>query len=81
MSKTIINIKTDKAIKDQAQKMAKSLGLSLSDVINASLRNFIRTQEVIFSAVPTMAEELEGLLGAVESDIQNKKPLSYIYFG
>ena len=76
MAKTLINIKADKEVKKNAQKIADDLGLSLSDVINASLRNFIRTREVRFSAVPEMTPELERLLGVVEEDIKSKKGLS-----
>ena len=76
MSKTVIYIKADKEIKTNAQKIARELGLSLSDVLNASLRNFIRTREVRFSAIPQMTPELERLLGTVEQDIKAKKHLS-----
>ena len=74
--KTVINIKTDKEIKENAQKIAKDVGLSLSDVINASLRNFIRTREVYFSAIPRMTPEFERLVGKLEKDIKDKKNLS-----
>ncbi len=74
--KTLINIKTDKEVKENAKKAAGELGLSLSDVINASLRNFIRTREVYISAVPRMTPELEKLLGPIEKDLKNKKNLS-----
>ena len=68
--KSVINIKTEKEVKENAQKIAKELGLSLSDVVNASLRNFIKTREVHFYAVPKMTEELECLLTKVEEDIK-----------
>jgi len=74
--KTVINIKTDKEIKENAQKIAKDIGLSLSDVINASLRNFIRTREVYFSAIPRMTPEFERLVGKIDKDIKEKKNLS-----
>ena len=76
MVKTVINIKANKEVKKNAQKLAEELGLSLSDVINASLRNFIRTREVRFSDIPHMTPELERLLGTVEKDIKEKKNLS-----
>lgn len=76
MHKTVINIKADREVKNNAQKLASELGLSLSDVLNASLRNFIRTREVRFSAIPEMTPELERLLGAVEADIKLKKNIS-----
>jgi addiction module RelB/DinJ family antitoxin len=74
--KSIINIKTDKEIKENAQKLSKELGLSLTDVINAALRNFIRTREVYFSAVPRMIPEFEHLIDQVEKDIKEEKNLS-----
>ena len=76
MAKAVINIKANREIKESAQKLADELGLSLSDVLNASLRNFIRTREVKFSAIPEMTSEFERLLGGVEHDIKSKKNLS-----
>lgn len=76
MAKTVINIKTDKEVKKNVQKIAEEIGISLSDVINASLRNFIRTREVHFSSIPQMTPEFEKFLGGVEKDIKNKKNLS-----
>lgn len=73
---TAIYIKADKETKENAQKAAKELGLTLSDVINASLRNFIRTREVIFSDTPTMTPEFEKLLGPIQEDIKKGRNLS-----
>jgi addiction module RelB/DinJ family antitoxin len=44
MNTALINIKTDPAIKKQAQELAQKLGLSLSSIINAYLRQLIRTK-------------------------------------
>ena len=74
--KTVIHIKTDSEVKENAQKLALGLGLNLSDVINASLRNFIRTREVYFSSVPKMTLEFEKLLGPIDKDIKRGKNLS-----
>ena len=74
--RTVIHIKADKEVKENAAKVAKELGLNLSDVINASLRNFIRTREVIFSDTPRMTPELEKLLERVEDDIKHNRNLS-----
>ena len=73
---TVIHIKADKEVKENAQKAAKDLGLTLSDVINAALRNFIRTREVIFSDIPIMTPELEKKLEKIEEDIKNGRNLS-----
>lgn len=73
---TVIHIKADKEVKENAQKAAKDLGLTLTDVINAALRNFIRTREVIFSDIPQMTPELEKRLEKVEEDIKHNRNLS-----
>lgn len=71
--KTVIHIKSDKEVKENAQRAAKELGLTLTDVINAALRNFIRTREVIFSNTPRMTPELEKIIAKVEKDIKHNR--------
>ena len=74
--KTMIHIKTDIEVKENAQALATKLGLSLSDVLNAALRSFIKTRQVVFSDSPTMTPELEKLLDEVDADIKNRPNLS-----
>ena len=74
--KTVIHIKTDAELKENAQRLASTLGLNLSDVINASLRNFIRTRELYFSDIPRVTPEFERLLGKIEEDIRHNRNLS-----
>jgi len=74
--KVIINIKTEKEIKENAQSIAKEMGISLSDVINASLRNFIRTREVYFFDTPRMTPEFEKILGKIDKNIKEGKNIS-----
>lgn len=74
--KTVINIKTDWEVKKTAQELAKELGLSLSAIVNAYLKQFVRTKEVYFSSVPRMSAALENLLGDVEKDIKAGRDLS-----
>lgn len=73
--KTVINIKTDKELKERAKKVASELGISLSDVVNESLRQMVKNREVVFSAIPRMTPELEALIGKVESDTKKGKNL------
>lgn len=73
--KTVIHIKTDPEVKENAQKLAAVLGLNLSDVINASLRNFIRTREVVFSDVPKFTPEFEKLIEKIDYDVKTRKNL------
>lgn len=77
--RTIINIKTEKEIKRDAQRIAKNLGLSLSAVINAYLKQFVRNKEVHFSITPKMSLELEDLLGKIEFDIQRRRKISRVF--
>lgn len=49
MNTATINIKTDPKIKAEAQLIAKELGFSLSSIVNAHLRNFVRTGKISFS--------------------------------
>ncbi len=71
--KTMINIKTDKDVKEEAQKTAKELGVPLSTVINAFLKEFVRNKSVSFSAVPRMTPYLERVLDEVEKDLKEGK--------
>jgi addiction module RelB/DinJ family antitoxin len=74
--KTMISIKTDGKIKNEAKKVAKELGLPLGTVINAYLREFIRTKEAHFSIAPQMTPYLEKVLGGVENDLKTGQNLS-----
>lgn len=76
--KTVINIKADRDIKIKAKKIAEELGLSLSAVINAYLKQFVRNKSVYFSATPSMSKELEDILGGIDRDIKRKKNLSSV---
>jgi len=79
MKTAVINVKTDKEIKGAAQKVAEELGLSLSTVINAYLRQFVRNKEIHLSTAPHMSPELEKFLGRVEEDLKKKRNLSPVF--
>ena len=48
MNTAILTIRTEPLVKKRAQKVAKSLGFSLSSLINVYLRYFIKTKTVYF---------------------------------
>lgn len=79
MKTAIINIKTDVHTKEEAQRLAEELGFSLSSIVTASLKQFIRTQEIHVSAKKTMSPYLEGILKGVECDITTRKNLSHSF--
>ena len=66
--KTLINIKTDKEVKEEAQKIAEELGLSLSAIINASLKQLVKNREVCFSAAPRMTPYLKNIIKEAKKD-------------
>jgi len=50
MDTAIVNVKVDKKVKIEAQKVAEELGLSLSAAINGFLRELVRSKTVTFRA-------------------------------
>jgi addiction module RelB/DinJ family antitoxin len=50
MNNATIFIKTEPKVKEEAQKTAKALGFSLSSILNAYLRQFVKTKSINFSA-------------------------------
>ncbi len=50
MNTAVINIKTQPEVKAKAQEIAKEIGVSLSSLLNAYLRQFIKTKSITFSA-------------------------------
>ena len=68
---SVINIRTDLAIKIKAQKTAKKLGLTLSAVINGYLRQLIRTKSVSFSLEKQPSDFLLQTLAESKKDIEN----------
>lgn len=78
MNSTVINIKTDQAIKTEAQKIASDLGLSLSGVINGFLKQLVRDKTIMF----TLNENNPSpyLLNSIKTAKQNKKSGDFYSF-
>ena len=75
---TIINVKVDRLVKNKAKMVAKDLGLSLSGVVNAYLRQFIRSGTLFVSS--RFEEPSAFLLEAIreaKEDIKNKRQHSF----
>ena len=66
---TIINIKTDKKLKEEAKKISSELGVPLSTVINALLKQFVRDREIVLSANPLRPTPyLEQIIAEAEAE-------------
>ena len=76
MSKTLINIKTDTKVKKEAQKIAKELGVPLSTVVNAYLREFVRERSVRLSLDPQPRPEVAKMLREASEDFKKGKNIS-----
>ncbi|MBU0975136.1 type II toxin-antitoxin system RelB/DinJ family antitoxin [Patescibacteria group bacterium] len=68
---TVISVRTDKEVKNAAQQIAKSIGISLSTMINAYLRQVIVTGHIELYASEQMTPKLEGLISKVEAEFKS----------
>ena len=68
---TVINIKTDLKVKKEAQKTAKELGLSLSAVLNAYLRQFVYNKTLFVSSKYEMPSDF--LISALKESRKDLK--------
>ena len=75
-NKTVLNLKIDKKTKEGAQKLAKDMGLNLSLIVNASLKQFLDKKEVIFSKTYTMTPYLEKVVIEAQRDYDAGKNIS-----
>lgn len=75
MNTTVINIKTDKNLKKDAQRLAKNFGLPLSTVVNTYLREFVREKRIVFSEPPTPNIKTRKILDKAIADIKSGKNL------
>lgn len=73
MDKTLINIKTERKTKEEAQKVAKDLGLPLGTIINAYLRELIREKHVLFSVPPMPNKQTQKLLKMIQLEAKAKR--------
>ena len=64
MSNTVLHVKLDPELKMQAQEVAKSLGLPLSTVVSANLREFVQTRSLTISDTPKLKPEIATELRA-----------------
>jgi len=71
--KTVLNVKTDKEVKIKAQKLAKSLGIPLSTVVNAYLKEFIREEKLTLSIEPQLRPEVARFLVKASADAKKGK--------
>ncbi|TSC79300.1 MAG: hypothetical protein G01um101429_535 [Parcubacteria group bacterium Gr01-1014_29] len=79
MAKTTLNIKADVEVKKRAQRTARELGMPLSTVINAYLKQFIRTKEVHFSVEGKLKPEVKKHLDRLHEEALTGKNISHVF--
>lgn len=81
MEKILLNIKTDRKLKQDAQKVAQELGLPLGTIINSYLKELIREKRVMFSSPPVPNQRTQKMLKKIDADIaagrNSKGPFTY----
>ena len=76
MSKVLLNIKTDRDVKDQAKRISHELGVPLSVVVNAYLKEFVRERAVRIALEPVLRPEVEKTLRKASADYKGQKNVS-----
>ena len=76
MNTTVINIKTDKILKKDAQRLAKNFGLPLSAVVNTYLREFVREKRIVFSEPLMPNAKTSKIIDRALADIKANKNLA-----
>jgi addiction module RelB/DinJ family antitoxin len=76
MSQIPVTVKIDADLKHDAQKLAKSLGLSLSAIVENKLREVVRQRRVVFEEDTVPNEQTAKELRKIEADIKAERNLS-----
>jgi antitoxin component of RelBE/YafQ-DinJ toxin-antitoxin module len=76
MSKTILNIKTDPEIKRQLQEFAAELGVPVSVILNAQIKQMLRDRKLVLSTELEPTPYLKKIMEQVESDLAAGKNMT-----
>lgn len=77
--KTVLNVKIDRKLKRQAQDVAAALGLPVSTLVAALLKEVVNTRSITISDVPRLKPEVEKELLEIEADIKAGRNLSPVF--
>jgi antitoxin component of RelBE/YafQ-DinJ toxin-antitoxin module len=77
MTKTILNIKTDPQTKQQIQEFAAELGIPVSVIMNAQIKQMLRDRKIILSTELEPTPYLEKIMKEVEEDLINNRNITH----
>jgi antitoxin component of RelBE/YafQ-DinJ toxin-antitoxin module len=79
MNTAILNIKTDPETKQQLKEFAAQMGLPVSALINAQIRQMLRTGEVRLTATLEPTPYLADIMREADKDIKAGTNLSPVF--
>lgn len=79
LDKTIINIKIDKTLKQEAQALAEEIGVPLSTIVITNLKDFVRSRSITLSAFPRLKPEIEREIETAVADFKKGRNISPVF--
>lgn len=76
MTKTILNIKTDPHTKQQIQEFAAELGIPVSVIMNAQIKQMLRDRKIILSTELEPTPYLVKIMEEVEIDLKTGRNIT-----
>ena len=77
MTKSILNIKTDPSTKQQIQEFAAELGVPVSVIMNAQIKQMLRDRKIILSTELEPTPYLEKIMKQVEGDLKSGRNITH----
>lgn len=76
---TVLNVKINEELKRQAQEAAKAVGLPMSTVVAAGLKEFVRTRSITLSDETNIRPEVEKEIIRLSKNAREGKDLSPVF--
>ncbi len=76
MTKTILNIKTEPETKLQLQKFAAELGMPVSAILNAQIKQILRNRSITYSAPLEPTPYLVKVMEQAEENLKTGKNMT-----
>ena len=76
MTKTILNIKTDPKTKAEIQEFAAELGVPVSVIMNAQIKQMLRDRKIVLSTELEPTPYLVKIMEQVEKDLKTGKNIT-----
>ncbi len=78
MNTTVLNVRVESKVKTEAAKVADTLGLTLSAIVNATLRNLVKSKSVSFSESYEPTPYLKRLIKEASKEYEDGKTIKCI---